>query len=122
MKITFGITLTVLLIIASTPFCFIPSVEASFSCWAAPFLFGPVCKGVAVFGHKGYKRSYSVKVMGNAGTLVCCAAKGFNPKETWYSIGCNHSSIRASVPWGNVAAQEAIKCRGLPFGANVIVN
>ncbi|KAG4071430.1 hypothetical protein HA402_011584 [Bradysia odoriphaga] len=84
---TYSVDITVILYlaIACTLFC---------SYWAAPVLFGPVCKGAAIIGHIGYNRYYSMTVLGNEGTLVCCEARGYdgNHKEKWYSIGCDHSS------------------------------
>lgn len=115
-----SVVFTVLILFAG---CLMPSVQA-FTCWAGVIGFGPVCKGVAVLGHPGYNRYYGVKVLGSGATLVCCEARGYdkNHKEKWYSIGCDYSSLGVAVPWGNVAAYEGIKCRGVPFGAMVLVN
>lgn len=112
------------LICISILFCTVSYSEASFSCWAAPFVFGPKCQGQGIFGHPGYKKGYRISVTGNASTLVCCEAKGFDAKmkEKWYSIGCGYDSFTGSVPWGNVLATEGARCRGTPFGAFVSVN
>lgn len=118
------ITVTMILFLGCAWLCYTPIAEASFSCWAAPFTFGRICNGAYILGHNGYKRYYSVTIFGNAGTLVCCQAKGFdaNRREKWYSIGCDYSSLGWSVNWGNIAAHEAVKCKGTPFGASVQVN
>jgi hypothetical protein len=91
--------------------------------WAAPGgFFGPVSNSnTAVFGSAGYTMRYSVTTTGNAGTLICCDAKAFvnDRTETWRSIGCGHETFSGTLPWGNVVATPAIKCKGNPFGASV---
>ena len=90
------------------------------SCYAPPFVFGPVCNSWgAVVGSPNWKVTYSVTVNGNAGTLVCCEGLGYNPGEQWTSIGCGYEDFSGTVPWGNVAAMPSIKCKGAPFGATL---
>lgn len=103
--------------------CTVHFSEASWSCWAPPLVFGANCEGnVVVFGYAGYQRGYRVSIIGN--TQVCCEAKGFdaNTRQTWYSIGCGYSSFSGTVPWGNVASTEGIRCRGTPFGSQLLIN
>ncbi len=94
------------------------------ACYAPPTFYGSTCTSdTAVFPPAGatssYKIYYSVTVTGNGGTLVCCNGKGFNPSETWTSIGCGYDNFSGSTVWGNNLAQPAIKCKGVPFGATV---
>ncbi|KAJ8289331.1 hypothetical protein GJAV_G00000060 [Gymnothorax javanicus] len=99
------------------------------SCYAPLFNYGSECRSdTSVFGRTGHKIYYSVSVTGNAGTLVCCEAKGCNTGSAsscapgfmkLYGIGCGHESIRGTLLWGNNVATPSIRCYGNPFGAFV---
>lgn len=52
--------------------------------YAAPLVYGPISTGIGVFGNPGVRIGYSAKQVNNAGTLLCCKARGYKKgKEYW---------------------------------------
>lgn len=64
----------------------------------------------SIFGNPKYKAAY--KWAAERGT-PCIKVRGFKGgKAKWYNAGCGKSGFIKNVPWGNVAANKAIKVKG----------
>lgn len=64
----------------------------------------------AVFGYPGFKTAYAWTAERGR---PCIKVKGFkNGREKWYNAGCGKTGLIKNVPWGNVAANKAIKVKG----------
>ncbi|MEU6993426.1 hypothetical protein ABZ953_22585 [Streptomyces sp. NPDC046465] len=64
----------------------------------------------AVFGYPGFKTGYQWTAERGR---PCIKVKGFkNGREKWYNAGCGKTGFIKNVPWGNVAANKAIKVKG----------
>lgn len=96
-------------------------------CYAPPFVYGYTCRSsTSIFGSPGYRITYSIRQVNNAGTLICCQALACGPAYGsscsgfgMYNLGCSSGSISATMPWGNNLATPAIKCKGTPFGTAI---
>ncbi|MHB9754959.1 hypothetical protein ACYBSK_11360 [Streptomyces sp. BYX5S] len=63
-----------------------------------------------IFGNPRYKANYQWTAERGK---PCIKVKGFkNGREKWYDAGCGKSGFLKNVPWGNVAANKAIKVKG----------
>ncbi|MGX2998309.1 hypothetical protein JNUCC64_29290 [Streptomyces sp. JNUCC 64] len=64
----------------------------------------------SIFGNPRYKAAYQWTAERGA---PCIQVKGFvNGREKWFNAGCGRSGSIRNVPWGNVAANKAIKVKG----------
>ncbi|WP_409238734.1 hypothetical protein [Streptomyces sp. PA5.6] len=64
----------------------------------------------AIFGYPGMKTGYQWAAERGR---PCIKVKGFkNGREKWYDAGCGASGRKKNIPWGNVAANKAIKVKG----------
>lgn len=74
---------------------------------AGPGVYWNSVDGCAVAGYPGYKREY--KWDNRSDVLICVQARGWNPGETWYGLGCSYSGGTQSVNWGNSFAYTKVK-------------
>lgn len=64
----------------------------------------------SLWGAPGFKTGYQ---WASQRGRVCVKVKGYkNGREKWYDAGCGANGRKKNVPWGNVAANKAIKVKG----------
>ncbi|XP_046847327.1 uncharacterized protein LOC124440943 [Xenia sp. Carnegie-2017] len=100
------------------------SLNGCKSCYAGPFVYGPVCEANrGLIGITSTRITYTIEPINTVGTEICCealgCAQGYEKRcGSWgyYSLGCSTSSLSAVLIWGANAGKPATRCKGIPSG------